>query len=236
MKTTKVIFKIATFEPFEADEQPIKEVIALFPDEVDQNNFILSYMHVGQHSQAHKDFLNSPDADFSKYVDLYFELTNLVGYNLEVLNSDFDLFECQNKLPKEVQSIINDFVESANTYADCQKFVRDLNCVGYTCDYGLDADPFKLRKLTIGELEKITTTECKKVVEADRDKIANECLINDEEKTQHKKIQAFCVDYRNKNEYNPQFLDEYNAKFNAEFKQFLESGNFSQKTIDLYTN
>ena len=58
---TKVIFKIATFPPFEADEQPIKELIALFTEEVDQNNCVLSYMKIGQHSQAHKDFLNSPD-------------------------------------------------------------------------------------------------------------------------------------------------------------------------------
>jgi len=233
---TKVIFKIATFPPFEADEQPIKELIALFPEIPENNNCILSYAHIGQHSQAHKDFLNSPNAHFNKYIDLYFELTNSVGYDLEVFNPDFDLFQCQNLLPDEVQTIIGKFEKSENSYEDCQNLVRALNGVGYTCDFDLDAVPFGLRKLSIGELEKITAAECKRITEADRNKIANECLIDEEEKTQHLKIQTFCTEYRDKNEYNPKFLDEYNAKFNAEFKEFLNSGNFSQKIIELYTN
>jgi len=174
---TKVIFKIATFPPFEADEQPVKELIALFPEIPEKQGLILSYSKVGQHSPAHPHFLNSPDADFEQYKDLYFELTNSVGYNLEVLNPDFNL-----------------------------------------------------------QIEKFTAAECKKITEADRNKIANECLIDEEEKTQHLKIQTFCTEYRDKNEYNPQFLDEYNAKFNAEFKEFLNSGNFSKKIIELYTN
>lgn len=170
---TKVIFKIATFPPFEADEQPIKELIALFPDE-EENGFILSYMNVGQHSQAHKDFLNSPDAEFEQYKDLYFELTNLVGYDLDVLNPGFNL-----------------------------------------------------------QIAKFTAGQCKKLTEADRDKLANEILIAREE---NERVLYFIKEYQRKNEYNPKFLDEYNAKFNAEFKEFLNSGNFSQKTIELFTN
>lgn len=174
---TKVIFKIAEFPPFEADEQPIKELIALFPEIPEKQGLILSYSKVGQHSPAHTHFLNSPDAEFEQYKDLYFELTNSVGYDLEVLNPDFNL-----------------------------------------------------------QIAKITGAECKKLTEAYRNKIANEALTSDDDKTQHERIRKFCTEYRDKNEYNPKFLDEYNAKFNAEFKDFLESGNFSQRIIELYTN
>ena len=29
------------------------------------------------------------------------------------------------------------------------KLVKDLNAVGYTCDYGLDASPYDLKQITI---------------------------------------------------------------------------------------
>lgn len=149
---------------------------------------------------------------------------------------NIDLFECQNLLPDDIQKAISKFNKTNQSYDDCKKLVFDLNCAGYTCEYDLDGVPFGLRKLTIGELEKITAAECKKLTEADRNKIANEALNGDDDKKQHEAIRKFCTEYRDKNEYNPQFLDEYNAKFNAEFKQFLESGNFSQRIIELYTN
>lgn len=58
-----------------------------------------------------------------------------------------DLFEYPELLPLEVQDVINKFSESENDYADCAKLVEELNDVGYTCDYGLDAEPYNLRKI-----------------------------------------------------------------------------------------
>lgn len=52
--------------------------------------------------------------------------------------------------------------------------------------------------------------------------------------SENEKIQNFIKEYQLKNNYNPAFLEQYNAKFNAEFNQFLIDGNFSQETINLF--
>jgi hypothetical protein len=52
--------------------------------------------------------------------------------------------------------------------------------------------------------------------------------------TENEKIQNFISDWRNKNNYDPQFINEYNAKFEAEFNHFLNSNDFSEETINLF--
>ena len=34
-----------------------------------------------------------------------------------------------------------------NTYEDCRKLVDELESVGWTCDYYLDAEPYDLRPI-----------------------------------------------------------------------------------------
>ena len=60
-----------------------------------------------------------------------------------------DLFEIYETLPMEVQEVINNFSEKDNDYENCAKLVEELNAVGYTCDYGLDASPYDLKQITI---------------------------------------------------------------------------------------
>jgi len=59
-----------------------------------------------------------------------------------------DLFETVELLPMEVQEVINNFSEKDTTYENCAKLVEELEAVGYTCDYGLDASPYDLKQLT----------------------------------------------------------------------------------------
>ncbi len=58
-----------------------------------------------------------------------------------------DLFETVELLPKEVQEVINNFSEKDNDYENCAKLVEELEEVGYTCDYGLDASPYDLKQI-----------------------------------------------------------------------------------------
>lgn len=51
---------------------------------------------------------------------------------------------------------------------------------------------------------------------------------------ENNKILSFIKEWQSKNDYNPLFMDEYNAKFNAEFKHYLDSVNVSQETKDFY--
>jgi len=59
-----------------------------------------------------------------------------------------DLFEQHETLPIEVQAILNRHLDGDNTYEQCASLVAELEAVGYTCEYGLDAEPYELRKLS----------------------------------------------------------------------------------------
>lgn len=57
-----------------------------------------------------------------------------------------DLFEDYANLPEEVKEILTNY-DSKEGYEGCANLVKELEKVGYTCDYYLDADPYNLRKL-----------------------------------------------------------------------------------------
>jgi hypothetical protein len=63
------------------------DVFAYFPEETaDQHNNKLSYAHIGQHSACHPDYAKeSRAATPEEYKDLYNELVNSVGYDLEIV-------------------------------------------------------------------------------------------------------------------------------------------------------
>lgn len=58
-----------------------------------------------------------------------------------------DLFEHYETLPDNVKSIINSYENEENDYNTCQRLIDDLEEVGYTCEFGLDAEPFNLQKI-----------------------------------------------------------------------------------------
>jgi hypothetical protein len=61
-----------------------------------------------------------------------------------------DLFEKDfSELPIELQEVLSKYLYDEFDYENCANLVDDLNSIGYTCDYGLDAEPFGLRRLTI---------------------------------------------------------------------------------------
>ena len=58
-----------------------------------------------------------------------------------------DLFEHLDLVPENVQEIISKYAEMDMTYENCNDLIDELFDVGYTCEYGLDATPYNLRKL-----------------------------------------------------------------------------------------
>lgn len=64
-----------------------------------------------------------------------------------------DLFETPEKLPIEVQNVLNKYGE-IETYDQCKAMLKELKPLGYTFDYGLDAQPFDLQKLKEFEVYK----------------------------------------------------------------------------------
>lgn len=57
-----------------------------------------------------------------------------------------DLFEYYYLLPLEVQMLLNRY-SHACTYEELELFLRQINDIGYTFEYYLDAAPFGLRKV-----------------------------------------------------------------------------------------
>lgn len=72
-----------------------------------------------------------------------------------------DLFDNYDNLPLKIKEIIHNFNTKSNTYETCKELVSELEIHGYTCEYGLDAEPHSLRKLeTTNETpEEMKTTE-----------------------------------------------------------------------------
>lgn len=58
-----------------------------------------------------------------------------------------DLFETPELIPQNVMDILNTFED--NTYNECLRVQYELECIGYTFDFYLDAEPYNLRELEL---------------------------------------------------------------------------------------
>jgi hypothetical protein len=59
-----------------------------------------------------------------------------------------DLFETPDLMPIDVQIVLESFDEDApNTYHELQRLVNEIEPLGYTFDYFLDAEPYGLRPI-----------------------------------------------------------------------------------------
>ena len=60
-------------------------IIAFFPESYNYGS-LMSYEHIGQHSESTIDFYHyTKPAALNEYLELYNELTNIVGYSLRVV-------------------------------------------------------------------------------------------------------------------------------------------------------
>jgi hypothetical protein len=57
-----------------------------------------------------------------------------------------DLFNTPEKLPIEVQNVLNKYGE-IETYDQCKAMLKELTKLGYTFEYYLDAQPYDLQKI-----------------------------------------------------------------------------------------
>jgi len=60
-----------------------------------------------------------------------------------------DLFETPELIPAEVQDVIKTFNEDADPYIELTRVAREIEPLGYTFDFYLDAEPFGLRPIDI---------------------------------------------------------------------------------------
>ncbi len=60
-----------------------------------------------------------------------------------------DLFETPELIPSEVQAVLDTFNEDSNIYWELDKILNQVEKLGYTFDYYLDAEPYGLRPIGI---------------------------------------------------------------------------------------
>lgn len=70
---------------------------------------------------------------------------------------NIDLFEFYDQQPADLLKVTDKWGEKMAIdgldYEDCKKFLEEVQQLGYTFEYGLDAEPYGLRPLTKNELE-----------------------------------------------------------------------------------
>lgn len=91
---TNVQFYLATYDANESDEQPYREVLAVFVDEIENDRYGVGkcfscYAHLGQHSTCSQGFLREKCRKINvnsteEYQDLKTELES-IGYNLNIV-------------------------------------------------------------------------------------------------------------------------------------------------------
>ena len=63
------------------------------------------------------------------------------------MESNLDLFEQQESLPQEVKDVLEKYKDFNPTYDECRAMLKDMEAIGYTFDFYLDAEPYNLRKI-----------------------------------------------------------------------------------------
>jgi hypothetical protein len=58
-----------------------------------------------------------------------------------------DLFETPELIPTEVQDVLVTFDEDGDDYHELSRLLDELEPLGYTFDYYLDAEPYGLRPI-----------------------------------------------------------------------------------------
>ena len=58
-----------------------------------------------------------------------------------------DLFNTPELLPQKVKDILAKYDEMGTSYDTCNNLIKELEQVGYTCEYGLDGIPYELQKI-----------------------------------------------------------------------------------------
>lgn len=59
----------------------------------------------------------------------------------------FDFFAHYEYLSPEALAVYDEFADGDNTYESCNQLLSEMNAVGYTFDYYLNAEPYELRPI-----------------------------------------------------------------------------------------
>ena len=87
--------------------------------------------------------------EFPALWNSFYAIRDAIAYDLIE-----DLFEAPELQPIEVQEILANYdLENGIGYEGCKRLISELNAIGYSCDYGLDTEPYGLHKIESDDQE-----------------------------------------------------------------------------------
>lgn len=57
-------------------------------------------------------------------------------------------------VPPQVREVLDRYQDKDETYPNCKQLEQELNQIGWTINWGLEAEPFNLRPMPFGESRK----------------------------------------------------------------------------------
>ena len=113
-------------------------------------------------------------------------------------DSNEDLFEFPELIPDTIQAIMDSAGENEDLYKECGRMQDLMRPLGYTFNFGLDGEPYDLRKITEDEKEEYLHKEAKELLDEMGLKLSldeiNLSILNDDYKT---KVQELLEKFNN---------------------------------------
>lgn len=137
---------------------------------------------------------------------------------------DVDLFEEMDNLPEEVQAVLRKYSTEDETYTNAESMLSELESLGYTFEYGLDAVPYNLRKIDISEDNSPEDVEIADFLKQQKDEAQMVMTCDDSKiyKAMICKTKCEIADKRMSETENPEELNAWNSYKNI-WNECLES-------------
>jgi hypothetical protein len=160
---TQSVFKASELQIMKDDEfakggnldkdYELMEMIVLTKDANGKSHnyrFLVSARNMEEAKQIATDLWNK---NFGDMDETFYKVMSDSKYRMDYGMADggevegVDLFEDYEDQPKEVEAIISKYEIEDYNYDVLQQMKEELESIGYTMDYGLDAEPIDLRKI-----------------------------------------------------------------------------------------
>lgn len=129
------------------EQNPLPEVTGINIQRLEVNT--IRYFEKVSQTIKNKFFVGGDDSFESA---LKWGKENLVNFNTDLISIVYPPFFLKeeidyNQFPVEVNAILDTFDENEDGYAECARIVNELNLIGWTAEYYLDAELYDIKPI-----------------------------------------------------------------------------------------